>query len=365
MDDRIAELLCDKCRPLLAAALKLERAELQRKQARDELKALTQGKIATADDDAPDMVAAMQLSKGKMSGRTAAPAAVVDDDDKGLTRHGVPRLRAAPKLDRHETKRRINNAHDDILRVIRGDFPLATLTRHLSIAPASLYFRVEQMIGAHRHGVDPHWQAGYGYKRHGKRAYDVLKKKAGKAWKEPSQRTAPSGPAFPERSGATVSAEPRRKPGRPRSDAAPRPTITTPDLQALSNGEVHRFAISKKYKIGYTTVNRQLEAFRARFGADVPEDGTSAQADAPVAEEDPAARITDTDLMRLRLKRIAVSVIADRYALTDDEVRAQLSEWMTARVVDTVVAAEELKRTSNGDSAPPTLESIAQQVLRN
>lgn len=359
MDDKIAELLCDRCRPLLAAAFKLERAELQRKQARDELKALTQGKLAEAEDDEPDMHHAMLQSKAKMGGANA---------HKGFTHQGTPRKRAESKLTRDEVKRRLDVAHDDLLRVIRGDFQLTTLMKHLGVPPSSGYYRIEKMIGTHREG-DPNWVQGIGYKRHGKRAYDVLKKKAGKAWKEPSTRALPTSPLL---GGAAPEPEPEEppmfnKPGRPGPNDPPKPTISVADLQALSNGKTTQAALCKQYRVSTNYVASQLRMFKQRYGVLVEESGDAAQSEAEAAEEEPEPRITDTDLFRLRNRRVAVNVIADRYGLEDDEVRKQLSEWIAAKAVVHAVAAEDIRNgTSSGDvPSPPTLASIAQQVLRS
>lgn len=362
MDDKIAELLCDRCRPLLAAAFKLERAELQRKQARDELKALTQGKLAEAEDDEPDMHHAMLQSKAKMGGANA---------HKGFTHQGTPRKRAESKLTREEVKRRLDVANDDLLRVIRGDFQLTTLMKHLGVPPSSGYYRIEKMIGTHGKG-DPSWVQGIGYKRHGKRAYDVLKKKAGKAWKEPSTRALPASPLLGGAAAAAESdaAEERpaySKPGRPGPNDPPKPTISVTDLQALSNGKVTQSSLCEQYKVSFNYVSRQLRAFKERYGVDVDDSGDAAQSASAAEEEDPEPRITDTDLFRLRNKRVAVNIIADRYGLEDDEVRKQLAEWIAAKAVVHSVAAEDMRNgTSSGDvQSPPTLASIAQQVLRS
>ena len=279
MDDQIAKLLCDKCRPLLEAALRYERAELERKKARQDLRALTQGRVSggggsASDDDDVDMVTALATTKQKLSGSAAPPL--------GVNARGKPRVRAASRLDTAEVQRRLSTAtaQQDLLRVIRGDFGLVALGKHLAVPVSSIYYKIEKLIGKHRTG-DPYWTLNYGYRRNSKRAYDVLRKAAGKSWKEPSIRTAPSGegfaaaddvgaddePAAPPRTGKPAG-KPAGKPGRPGPNDPPKPTISHGDLQALSNKQTTMYRLHKKYGVTAHYIKRQLTQFLIRYGAD-------------------------------------------------------------------------------------------------
>lgn len=364
MDDRIADLLCEHCKPLFAAALKLDRAEAQRKQAREELKALTQGRGSKTADDDDD-----ELSLADAMARTRRQLGARPDEPAGTTSAVTQRRRSPPLHSKEETARVFASAHDDFVRVIRGDFKPSALAQHLGIASSgSMYFQLDKLIGAPRKPGDGHWEPGEGFRRGGKLAIDIMRKRAGKNWREPPKRSVPTCPKF----GSGVSAPPqqqpppanvnahklgRKKPGRRGPNDPPMPTISIEDLQAMSNKQRTLTEIKKKYGISFGSVTRQLEAFKVRFGADkLP----------PLSEMSEPPRITEADLLRLRNKLVTVQALSGRYDLTHDEVRDQLTQFIAIRAVMAKTETQDLKATSAGtQSAPLDGQTVMDRVLSN
>lgn len=149
-------------------------------------------------------------------------------------------------------------AHLDLLRVIRGDFKPAAYVKLHGVSEATVYTRINKLIGKAK-PADPQWKQGIGFKRNGKRAIEVLKKKAGSKWVEPSVLR--DAPAEPE----------TRKTGRPNPKnprERPTPTISDADLQAVVNKHVTASFIARKYAVSDTHVARCVAKFRVRYGAD-------------------------------------------------------------------------------------------------
>lgn len=138
--------------------------------------------------------------------------------------------------------------------------------------------------------------------------------------------------------------------GRRSAKLGPVPTITTADLQALSNRKTTYPKLAKKYKVSSSHIGRCLKRFREQYSADVPA-VTGRKLPRSVVDEHPGS-ITDTDLMALRAKRRSFADLAKKYDIPEPDVRDQFAKFVAIRNVLTKsepppTLAQPLERLAN------------------
>ena len=256
MDSQIERLLCEHCRPIVAAALDVERSQLALRLARDKLRALGLDRAADAepDDPAPDMGAAVTAAKKRMG-------------IQPVVTKGAPAGQGDLFKGRRTSKWR-DVAVEHVLRNIRGEISPGDLCDELEIAGSVLSRRVRDIIGNADAGK--RWLQGVGYIVKGKPAWDHER---GVLRVDKTKGAAMAAMAAVRSSKASVNAPDKnaRKANAPtRMGRKPNPGPTDDELRALMNKAITGAKLGRKYKCGKSKIYRDLARFKERFGADAP-----------------------------------------------------------------------------------------------
>jgi hypothetical protein len=245
MDPQIDALLCGHCRPIVAAALEVERTQLAAKLARDKLRALSDNKPKTESE-----TQAPQTTKIKVSAKANPPVAKPSP--------AVTATAADPfKGKRNSTWKDVPVSQ--VLKNIRGDVAPHQLCEKLGIATSVLRRRVQDIIGMPDDGR--RWQKGIGYIVKGKPAWDhdrdVLRvdKTKGVAM---AALEASKGKAQSKTAVAGVG-------GR-----GPKPGPSDAEVHAYLEGKLNVAKLMRRYKCGKGKIYKAIDTYKVRFGADAP-----------------------------------------------------------------------------------------------
>ena len=262
MDPQLDDLLCEQWRPIVAAALEVERTQLAAKLARDKLRALSSTTLVTISQPGIDIVKAKPKTKPKTKPEvTKSPSTVTTtatlDPFKGT---------------RNSTWKDVPVAQ--VLKNIRGDIAPHELCAKLNIATSVLRRRVQDIIGAPDEGR--RWQKGIGYFVKGKPAWDhdrdVLR----------VDKTKGVAMAALEASKVKGKAQAQLQ----ATGRIPIPGPTDAEVHAYLEGKLNVAKLMRRYKCGKGKIYRTIESYKVRFGADAPHgepramngNGASAQA---------------------------------------------------------------------------------------
>lgn len=315
MDAKIEALLCERCRPIMAAALEYETAQATARAKRDALNA----RIAAHDPTAKRVGSAARRAIGIEYDAnpldaplpTRADAIATARQSIGLAsgkgRPGSPR---ASGPDNPGWK---NIPEAEIMRTIRGEVSPRALADKLKVGTGVIHSRVNLMIGPP--DCPERWRHGVGFFRQGKPAIDLLRQVKG--LRLPASQPPPppsSGPKrkLPLKMGGP---KPKRLKVGGRGNAAP--VIADADLQRLIDKRTSSNALARKYKCGMSTVYKQLKLYQQHQHQ--PRQGTL-----PAVT---AGKITDDELDDIVAGNLSVPLVAHRHRVSTAAVAARVQQY--------------------------------------